>query len=220
MEFTPTLLHKGLDGDKPVLRDLIRTLTPVIVARVSRALLRRGFGQRRDLQQEVEDLTQEVFVVLLKESGRELRAWDPGRGLSLTNFVGLLAERCVASILRSGRRGAWAEDITPDSGFDELFPPSSRKQENLVLSRDLLEKVLDRLRAQLSPKGLQMFSMLVVDELPVETVCQIMQMTPDAVYAWRSRLLRCVRVIAAELQQEPERRGEALAAEARAEEMR
>jgi hypothetical protein len=48
------------------------------------------------------------------------------RGLSLDNFVGLVAEREAATILRSGRRSAWAETPTADDvlalGPDDLEP--------------------------------------------------------------------------------------------------
>src|SRR5687768_1618744 len=80
---------------------------------VARGLARRMVKARgRDLRQEVEDLTQEVFVALFADDARALRLWDPARGASLANFVGLLAEREVASILRSGRRSPWTEDPT------------------------------------------------------------------------------------------------------------
>lgn len=52
------------------------------------------------------------MVSLFTDQGRALRAWDPARGLSLENFVGFVAERQIASILRTAKRSPWTEDPT------------------------------------------------------------------------------------------------------------
>ena len=67
------------------------------------------------------------------------------------------------------------------------------------ISRDLLERLLDGVRARLSPRGLDLFYRLCVREEAVETIAEQCKMTPDSIYAWRSRLRRTVRDLAAEL---------------------
>lgn len=144
-------------------------------------------------------MTQEVFLSLFDDGGHALRAWVPARGLSLANFVGLVAERQVSSILRSGRRSPWTEDPTDAEALD-VSAGSVEGPEGGVVSRDLLAAVVERVRLELSPKGLILFQLLVVDEASVETVCAELSMLPDAVYAWRSRLAKLVRRVATELQ--------------------
>ncbi|MEJ7732504.1 MAG: sigma-70 family RNA polymerase sigma factor [Polyangiaceae bacterium] len=165
-------------------------LAPLVQARVAKALLRRHrAGVRRAVREEVLDLTQEVFVALFERDGRLLRAWDPERGLSLPNFVGLIAEREVSSILRSGVRSPFAlDDALTEDALEPLEAPMGVEAD--VASRETLEKLLDGLRARLSPLGLQMFRLLFVEERTVEEICESMRMRPDAVYAWRSRLTR------------------------------
>ena len=143
-------------------------------------------------------MTQEVFLSLFDDGGRALRAWMPARGLSLANFVGLVAERQVASILRSGRRSPWTEDPTEADALD-VSAGSVAGPEEAIGSRELLASVVERVREELSPKGLVLFQLLVVEEASVETVCAELSMLPDAVYAWRSRLAKLVRKIATEL---------------------
>src|ERR1700742_4584307 len=111
-EDTASLTRRALDGDQAALASLVAVLTPVIQARVARTLLaRRSFQSGgRSVRQEVEDLTQEVWVALFAREARVLRSWDAERGLSLPNFVGLVAERQVISFLRSGRRNPWKEE--------------------------------------------------------------------------------------------------------------
>ena len=196
MDHEQDRVRGALAGDPAAVRWLVALLSPVIQARVVRALLRRATGGR-STRQEVEDMVQEVFVALFEDHGKVLRSWDPGRGMSLANFVGLVAERQVASNLRSGRRSPWTED--PTLG-EELERPSDDDlgPEARVASQQLLAVLLDRVRATLSPKGLDLLERLFIREESVDAVCAATGMSPDAVYAWRSRLSKLVRVLTAE----------------------
>jgi DNA-directed RNA polymerase specialized sigma24 family protein len=174
-------------------------LTPIIQHRVSRALsvcrVRRASGshQRSDLL----DLTQQMLLLLFEERGKALSSWHPERGLSLNNFVGLVAEREALAVLRSGRRSAWAETPTADDILSAYRDES--ESENVVSARDELISIWHRLEGQLSPRGIALFRALLVDELPIEKVCQTFQMSATAVYNFRSRLRHRVREIRASL---------------------
>lgn len=192
------LLERALSGDAAASRALVAAVLPVVQVRVGRVLARRRAKSARDVRQEVADLAQEVFAALFEADGRVLRAWDPARGLSLAGFCGLIAEREAASILRSGRRSPWTEDATPAEDLERDAGAAS-DTERSVASREQLERLTERLREQLSPRGLELFQRLVVDEEPVESVCAATGMTADAVYAWRSRIGKLARKIALEL---------------------
>ena len=196
-------MSRALAGDENSLRTLVDYITPVVHARVVRALFERNVsvGYARDARQEVEDLVQEVFVALFSDDARALRSWDPARGLSFLNYVGLLARREVASILRSGRRNPWREqpttieELVEELGTDEPL-------EIRIQSKELFAIILSRLEERLSTRGLELFEMLIIEQRPVEAVCEETGLKPDAVYAWRSRLAKLVRRIGAELQSE------------------
>lgn len=196
-ELAPDVVRDALSGDRQALRRFVDTMTPVIQARVVRALVRRAAGERRDVRQEVADMTQDVFAALFAHDGRALRAWDPARGLSLANFVGLIATRHVASILRSGRRNPW-QDIPGE--LDELESASEpiASAEPQLESRRALERLLERMREALSPRGLELFQRLYVDEEPIEEVAATMQMTREAIYAWRNRATKVLQRFARE----------------------
>lgn len=196
------LVERALSRDSGAVRALVGELTPVIQARVARALLRSHVRRRTDrsVRQELEDLTQEGFLSLFDANGRALRAWDPGRGLSLSNFVGLLAQRQVASILRSGKRSPWTEDPAEMSELDAAG--DAELDEPRFESREMLELLLARMRESLSPRGLELFQRLCVDNEPVESVVRTTGMSADAVYAWRSRLRRLAVQLADELSRE------------------
>lgn len=192
------LVAGALGGDAQATALFVRTMLPIVQARVARVLTRRRGRSGRDARQEVEDLAQEVFASLFEREGRVLRAWDPARGLSLANFCGLVAEREAASILRSGRRSPWADDPTEaddlaaDVGTTGDFEARLARREQLTL-------LVDRVREALSPLGLEMFERLIVREEEVETVCATSGMSADAVYAWKSRIGKLVRRLAMEI---------------------
>ncbi|HSG40918.1 MAG TPA: sigma-70 family RNA polymerase sigma factor [Thermoanaerobaculia bacterium] len=200
LENTTTEEVRGaLAGEEPALTQLIQKLTPVIQSRVARCLLlrRTGAAAGRSVRQEVEDLTQDIFVVLFTDGGKVLRSWQPERGLSLVNFVGLVTERQTASALRSGKRSPWKEDPTL---VEDLHQESLESgPEEIAASREELRLLLDRLTEELSPLGRRLFDLLFLRELPPDEVVRQTGMKPDAVYAWRSRLRRLANRLLSEM---------------------
>jgi RNA polymerase sigma-70 factor (ECF subfamily) len=194
------LLQRALAADPLAQRELLRVLLPVIRARVLIGLRRRARVDRRgrDPEQECADLIQEVLVTFFADRRRVLRSWKPSRGLSLKNFVGLVAARQVASILRTGHRSPWSDDPTPASdlaGLTSVAGPEPR-----AIARELVDKVLQRLYEDVSPLGMTLFRALLLEEKPTEEVCREFEMSEAAVYAWRSRLVRRAKELVAELQ--------------------
>jgi len=196
---TESLLRRALAGEQTALTRLVAVLTPVIQARVARTLLSRKaqLSGGRSVRQEVEDLSQEVFLALFARDAHVLRSWEAERGLSLENFAGLVAERQVLSFLRSGRRNpqqetAWTED--------EIDPPAPGSgPEEVTAGREHLARLLDRLREEVSPLGYRLFHLLFVQELSLPEVRAASGLSADAVYAWRSRLRRLAQKLLAEM---------------------
>ena len=116
-------VQAALAGSEAAQTRLVRTLTPVIQSRVARGLFLwcTGSAAGRNVRQEVEDFTQKIFLHLFDDGGKVLLSWQPERGLSFLNFIGLVAERQTASILRSGKRSPWKED----SGSSLTVSPKS-----------------------------------------------------------------------------------------------
>jgi RNA polymerase sigma factor (sigma-70 family) len=199
-EDTAGLVRRALTGDQRALTRLIAVLTPVIQARVARTLLarRHRLAGGRDVRQEVEDLSQEVFLALFSRDAHVLRSWQAERGSSLESFVGLVAERQVLSFLRSGRRNPWKEDPLLTDDELEMEAPESGPEE-IVAGREHLSLLLDRLREELSPLGRRLFELLFVQELSQTEVQAASGLSADAVYAWRSRLRRLAQKLLAEM---------------------
>lgn len=195
------LVARAIAKDPAAIRAFVGLVGPVVHGRVAKALARRrGRETKRDVNQEIDDLVQEVFLALFDDDAKTLRAWDPKRS-PLGAFVALVADHQVFSIFRSGRRRPWSDDLDvvaePEPEANEAGSPELR-----VASREMLDALLDRLRAELTPKGFDVFVRLYVDEQTVEKASADLGMTADAIYAWRARLSRLVRQIASELDRE------------------
>ncbi|WP_437652884.1 RNA polymerase sigma factor [Sorangium sp. So ce1182] len=196
-----SLLTSALGGDAQSTRAVIAALMPVIHARVGRALLRRCARLERDRK---DDLVQDVFVELLRDGSRALRAWDPARGLSLANWVGLIADQRVAAAFRGCRRRL-DDAALPLDDATEASARSADDPEATVLARDQIERHLGLIRAELSPLGLELFEALVVDEEPIASVCARTGMSTSAVQAWSSRLRRRLTALVAGARDEEQR---------------
>ena len=190
------LIRKALGRDPDSVRALVDRLSPVIEGRVALTLWQRT--SRRDVRQEVKDMTQAVFLSLFEDDGKALRAWDPGRGSPLESFVALLAHRQVISILRRGRTTPWPDEPTDDAQLGAV-DTDAPGPEMVIASREHLQLLLDRLREDLSPEGLDLFQRLIVDEEPIDEVSRKVNKTHATLYQWKSRLLKRVRQLSAEI---------------------
>jgi RNA polymerase sigma-70 factor (ECF subfamily) len=191
------LLERALRGEESALARLVERLTPVIQARVVRGLFRGDqVPGRAGFREVVEDLIQQVFVELLDRDARVLREWRPGRGLSLENFVGLIAERRVVSTLRRARRNPWTEEPTAAEELDRRSAEADPERRSGA--RERLRQLLDRLREELSPLGWRLFELLFLRERSVAEVAEETALSREAIYAWRSRLRRRARRLGGE----------------------
>jgi RNA polymerase sigma-70 factor (ECF subfamily) len=114
-----------------------------------------------------------------------------------------VADRQVASILRTGKRSPWTEEPT-ESDTLEHHAGEDEAGLNAITSRNLLGAVLARLREELTPRMLHLFYALWVDERPIPELCDELGMQADAIYVARSRIAKRARAIAAELSASPD----------------
>lgn len=198
---TSALIERAVNGDHKAMRELVRDLTPAIRAAVS-WVLSRGPRGGREGRQEVEDVTQTVLLALFADRGRVLLQWDPARGLDLASFVALLARREAVSVLRSRRRNPWTEDPTQLEDLDRNAV-MRMGPESEAISRDMLAALAGAVRERLSERGAEIFELMFMKGLPAEEVCDATGMSPDAVYAWKSRLIKQLREIIADLAATP-----------------
>lgn len=169
-------IEAALHGDAAAMRRLVALLTPVVQARVARALLRRGPHGTRVLRHDVADYTQEAFVALFANGGRALTSWDPRGGRSLQNYVGQRVEWFVASLLR----GAPVLEVA--------LPDSTPKDACVLENRDSVRRVVAGIEQKWPESGLRLFYLLFVLQAPSKEVGDELGLSSDAVDHWRFRL--------------------------------
>lgn len=185
-----SLLQQAIEGEDQALEHVIARLTPVVARRVIRALVRAGRTDTARNSEWVRDLTQDVFVDLFARDARVLRAWDPARGASLENYVGLVAERRTARRLERRR---YEQSPTADPEDLAARVSSEASPEQAAMARSVWHELLERLEASLSPLGWQVFVLLFVEQKTVVEVGRETGLGRDAIYAWRSRLRKLAR---------------------------
>lgn len=198
------LVRLAVEGQAAARHALVLRLSPVVQRRVCRPLASSRAARGRGVERsEVLDLTQQILLLLFDRDSRVLRSWDPERGLSLANFVGLVAEREAKAILRSGRRSAWAERPTTEDDV-ALLAIDERAPEDQAVSREELQKLWHCLEEQLSPRGLELFHALLIEQLSIEELAARFNMSANALYTFRSRLRQQVQEIRRQLSSTPQ----------------
>ena len=139
-----------LDGDRRAVSAFVRVMTPIVQARAAKAM--RGFAvEGSRARQELEDMVQDTFLAIFANDSKLLRGWDPDRGLSFQNFVGLIAYRLALSKLRTQKSNPFNADPTMDEELEQGQEPEPAFDTALA-QRDLMVKVVARVRAKLSPR--------------------------------------------------------------------
>lgn len=192
----------GRKGDPRAFRDLYEEMFRVIHARVARVLDRYA-PKNRCTRQEVADLIQYVFLRLIQNDWRALRRWDPKRGRSFLNWVGMIAVAETLSILR-GPRSPWPDDPTEADVFTDL-PDSRPDPEILAAGKELVQRIYEAMMQALTDRGRRMFHLLSIERLSIEEICELEQMKEGAVRRWQSRLDELARKITCRLMLKIER---------------
>jgi len=195
---TRDLLERALAREKKAFfEELIILVTPCVLARIKKLLLKRGIGSRGDVDQDARQFCHEVFkVFFLEDGGHHARSWEPERG-SFETYAAVFAETRVAGWLRKKTEAPLPDPADLEDAMP--MPDSSQTPERIFESRELVEKLLQILRDEFSDLGQRLIELLFVEHREVDEICALMNMTPEAVYKWKSRLLRRMRIIAIQI---------------------
>ena len=194
----PKLLKLVLDREPNAARQFVEMISPIIHARVGRVLRRRNVAQCHDVQQEAMDLTQQTYANLLKNNGHLLRSWDPERGMSLANYVGMIAEQTAEAATRKRSEEVWRSNVEI-TGSSDLVIDSSRTPERLAAAQEILAAISSRVCAQLNKRGQRLLRAVCVEGRPVREVSALMNISESAINAWQHRLLNRTQQITREV---------------------
>ncbi|MEZ4470021.1 MAG: leucine zipper domain-containing protein [bacterium] len=131
----------------------------------------------------------EVWLALLKDDARALRAYDPGRSRTLEGYVGLIADRVLVDRLRAAtaeKRGFGT--TTADDAALGRTPAADGGPDQVVESAELAAALGDHLRATLPGTGLLVFRLVFTDELAPVEAARAMGVNLQVVYNWQHRI--------------------------------
>lgn len=193
-------LESCLEGGDQGLTRLVRRLQGIVHARVARVFLRCDPAAAPGKNEDIEEVAQGVFVTLFERDAVALRGWKPDRGMSLENYVGMIAERRAISALRRRRRAEVPLVVETLEAHQGALSDPARGAEPRVEHRQLLRRMLRRLEETLSPGAWRIFELRFIDELEIDEIHQETGLSPDAIYAAISRLRRQARGVKNEIE--------------------
>jgi RNA polymerase sigma factor (sigma-70 family) len=184
-------IERAHAGDRAATRALFDYLWAVIERAVMRRLRPVARARGRDPLTERDDLVAEVLKHLISNDWRVLRGFDAARG-SLEGYISTIADRQVFAVFRVKSRDPFGEIPMNDDELDAQSDPEVGHEQQ-IWARAELDELYQFLCARLDDRGVMLFWMLEVDELPVTDIAQSTQMSRDAIYQWRARFRRLAR---------------------------
>lgn len=157
------LVTAALGGDAAAMGRLVHRLHPVLRARLRHAGAAPGAAA-----------VEALWVRLLGQGGRRLRAYDPTLGITLEGFVGALAAREIGA-----ERTPVAEPPIASAG----------EVADARLTRDLLA----HLEVGLSAKGRVLLCFLYRDGCSVAETADALGITQQVVHDWQHKIRRLAR---------------------------
>lgn len=193
-ELRPQDIDLAFRGSQAVRRKLATELWTIVEGAVKRTLRPIARALRRDIGQEVEDFVQETWLLLLKDDGRILRMWDPGRGRTLSSWVHLVAHRHILRKLRGRRSNPWGDPGLVDL-IDDGLPPQAGLAPDLDRTLYLLT-LLDALRKVIGEARWALFREIFIDQRAPAEIAADAQLDVSKIYDISSYFRRQVRSIA------------------------
>lgn len=175
-----------INGDR-ALRDLfVRRFSNLVYGAIQGVFKVR---QRPMVREDLDDLHNSVFMVLFDRDCRKLSQYEGRNGCSLASWVRMIAVRHVLDDFRKqGHAYMVNEDIEDLEFLDGVVPaepgPETRidAKERLVIIEQALEEML--------PRDRLLIRLHCFDELPLEQVARMMDVSANTVYSVKSRAIQ------------------------------
>ena len=154
-----------------------------------------SYARRRGLRDhEVDDVAQEVFKRIARTIHDFHHAARPG---SFRNWLRRLTRWRAEDRLRERTRSPDSPTRPDESGTPLVeriaAPPDPALEFETEARQHLLTELFRRLENKVSPKHLQIFQLLVVENMPAERVAELFSMSLTNIYVLRHRVMEKLR---------------------------
>ena len=183
---TTELLQACIQGDTSARARLVEEYSGIVAYGVSVIFQQFGRPCRRE---EIEDLSQDVFVALFDQDARKLRQYQGRNGCSLASWIRVVANRMTIDRLRREGRTVSLDD--PDSGEMRRLRETGqdgRPGPESQAEAGQRSRVIREMVSMLPPKDQLFVQLHYFQELPIEEVAATIGITPNAAYVRKMRL--------------------------------
>ena len=186
---TDPVLVAYLAGDPTGAERLVVAYGGVIRDAIARFLALRVRG-RADL---ADDLTHEVFLALFRDDGRKLRTFTGRDGCSFAGWLKVVAVRLTIDRLRRNARIVALDDDTPRMlELRRSLRSESPGPEEVMQGTETADRLAQAM-AQLGPKDRLLAEIHLVRGQPLAEVARLLDVTMNAAYVRKSRILERLR---------------------------
>jgi RNA polymerase sigma factor (sigma-70 family) len=147
-------------------------------------------------EHEAEDVAQEVFKRIAATIGEFCHAARPG---SFRSWLFQLTRWRADDKMRERARHVWRPlpSASGPGGSPDRTPTLEQAQTPAEIERafeaeaqrHMIETLFKAIERSVTPKQVQIFQLLVIDETPVDKVAELYQITPAAVYVIKHRVI-------------------------------
>jgi RNA polymerase sigma-70 factor (ECF subfamily) len=153
----------------------------------------RGWLKRQSvLASDADDLVQDVLTVV----ARRLKQFDHnGRPGAFRTWLRTITINCVRDFWRSRKREGAGGGAQVQELLDQLTDPNSGLTQAWDLEHDrfVTQQLLDRLRSEFEPTSWRAFERVALDGAPAAEVAAELNITSNAVFIAKSRILARLR---------------------------
>ena len=183
---TAELLAECIRGDRDARSRFVEEYSGIVSYGISVIFQQFGRPYRRE---EIEDLSQDVFLALFDNDSRKLRQYQGRNGCSLASWLRVVANRLTIDRLRREGRTVSLDD--PDSSeswkVQKARPDSNPGPEPQVEAAERAAKVRE-LVTRLAPKDQMFVQLFYFQGLPIDEVASTIGITTNAAYVRKMRL--------------------------------
>jgi RNA polymerase sigma-70 factor (ECF subfamily) len=162
--------------------------------------LLKSVARRSGLNEvDAKDVAQDVLAMLARQM--PTFRYDPARG-TFKSWLLTLIRRRIARHWRRGRQERHHREIGPETATGEtaFLERLPNRQENpldilweMEWERNILETALRRVRARVSARQFQIYTLAALQEVPLRTICSALGVHSGQVYLARHRVGRLVK---------------------------
>ncbi|MCB9542461.1 MAG: sigma-70 family RNA polymerase sigma factor [Myxococcales bacterium] len=175
-----------MSGDERAMRRLVERLDPVIRATV-RHVIRRHAGWRIG-PNDVESLTQEIWLRLVVDDGKRLRAYDPNRARTLEGYVAMIARTEATHIVRREQTLSRGRGELQASIDDGCTVAAETDPEAEAIGSEVIERIRRRLGERLPEIGRVVFALLHEDGRSAAEAAAILDVKVQVIYNWQHKI--------------------------------